>query len=301
MISILLGGSLALGCARTGLDHDTQGAATSTSDANPSGAVTSAPGSATDVSTMAASAATAPGTSGSTDPTCSSLSCDDDLPDGPCDVFAQDCPEGHKCVPYIADGDNAWNDVKCVEVSGADKPGDSCMSEGGGGGIDSCMKGAICWGLDMNNVGVCVAQCAGSAERPFCDAPTFCYSAGDDVLHLCLMDDCDPLQQDCLLPTEVCYPLGDGFSCTLDDSGAAGQANDPCDFTTVCDSGLMCAEAATVGMGCAPGSTGCCTPFCTFPDGACPNPDQQCVQYFDPSQLPPNDPYLDIGFCGLPK
>ena len=153
----------------------------------------------------------------------------------------------------------------------------------------------------MNGVGICVAQCTGDAGAPVCDAPTFCHSDGGEVLHLCLKDDCDPLQQDCLLLTQVCYPFGDGFTCRWDDSGGEGQANDPCEFIEVCDKGLMCAEAALVGMGCAPGSTGCCTLFCTFPGGACPNPDQQCVQYFDPLQLPPNDPYLDIGFCGLPS
>jgi hypothetical protein len=46
---------------------------------------------------------------------------------------------------------------------------------------------------------------------------------------------------------------------------------------------------------------GCCTPFCEFPDGACPNPDQQCVQWFDPMMLPEGDPQLDIGFCGVPQ
>lgn len=300
VVSIMFGGLLALGCASDSLDHETQGAATSTSDVSPPGSVTSAPDSATDASTMATATVTAPGTSGSTSATCNFVNCNDDFPDGPCDVFDQDCPEGQKCTPHIADGDGAWNDAKCVQVSGTDKPGDMCTSEEGGSGIDSCIKGAICWGLNMDNVGTCVAQCTGSAEAPVCDAPTFCYSAGDDVLHLCLKDDCDPLQQDCLLLTEVCYPFGDGFICTVDDSGAEGQANDPCEFTMVCDKGLMCADAAIVGMGCAPGSTGCCTPFCKFSEGTCPNPDQQCVQYFDPSQLPPNDPYLDIGFCGLP-
>lgn len=66
------------------------------------------------------------------------------------------------------------------------------------------------------------------------------------------------------------------------------------------DPGLMCAYAALVGLGCLEGSMGCCTPFCMYPDGACPNPDQQCVQYFDPIDLPADDPWLDIGFCGVP-
>ena len=78
------------------------------------------------------------------------------------------------------------------------------------------------------------------------------------------------------------------------------QANDSCAAINVCDKGLMCADAAFVGTGCLD-VFGCCTPFCKFPGGACPNPDQQCVQYFDPMQLPENDPQLGIGVCGLPK
>lgn len=295
VISLFLGGALAVSCAGDGSDSETS---TSTTGGKSSGSASSA----TDASTMPTVTTTELGTSGATDATCSFLGCDnDDLPDGPCDVFNQDCPQGQKCVPYIADGDGAWNDAKCFDVSGADEPGDMCTSEGGGSGIDSCTKGAVCWGIDMNGVGTCVAQCAGSAADPVCDAPYYCHSSGDDVLHLCLQDDCNPLQQDCLILTDVCYPFGDGFTCTLDDSGENGLANDPCEFLAVCDKGLMCADAAIVGMGCLPGSAGCCTPFCKFPGGACPNPDQKCVQYFDALQLPPNDAYLDIGFCGIPK
>jgi len=62
----------------------------------------------------------------------------------------------------------------------------------------------------------------------------------------------------------------------------------------------MCAEVAFAGMGCEGGSSGCCTPFCKFAEGVCPNVDQQCLQFFDAEQLPPNDPLLDIGVCGIP-
>ena len=61
-----------------------------------------------------------------------------------------------------------------------------------------------------------------------------------------------------------------------------------------------CGDAMFVGAGCAPGSLGCCTPFCMFPGGNCQNPDPQCVQWFDPAELPEGDPRLDIGACGLP-
>ncbi len=113
---------------------------------------------------------------------------------------------------------------------------------------------------------------------------------------------CNPLLQDCLFdPAEGCYALNDEFICSPDASGAEGQANDLCEHANVCDKGLLCADAVFVGTGCAKGSKGCCTPFCEVPDGTCPNPDQKCIQWLDPMQLPPNDPLLNVGACGVPS
>ncbi len=62
----------------------------------------------------------------------------------------------------------------------------------------------------------------------------------------------------------------------------------------------LCAEGVLVGAGCPPDEARCCTPFCQYPGGACPNPDQQCLQYYDTMQFPPGDPWLDVGVCGIP-
>jgi hypothetical protein len=310
--STLLLAALVIGCTTSDAGNDTD-ASTSTSTGNAtnpsgsqSGSVTSAPGSATDgmgsdsTPTMATASTTTSGTSdgsATTEP-CSFLNCDDMNVMNECDTWAQDCPEGQKCTPYIADGGGGWNVAKCVDVIGTDKPGDECTSEGAASGIDTCIEGVMCWGVDMNGNGTCVSMCSGSPDAPFCEEG-FCTIAAEGVLHLCFRD-CDPLLQDCTVNGDVCYPIADGFTCAPDASGDEGQANDPCEFINVCDKGLMCAEAESVGTGCMPGATGCCTPFCPFPDGPCPNPDQQCVQYFDPALFPENDPLLDIGFCGVP-
>ena len=119
------------------------------------------------------------------------------------------------------------------------------------------------------------------------------------TLNLCLSN-CDPLLQNCGGPDDLCIPNGDSFVCVEDDSGEEGQSNDPCEFPNVCDPGLVCLDPATAGAGCDPAAGGCCTPFCEFPDSACPNPDQSCVQWFDPMMLPENDPQLDIGVCAVP-
>jgi len=49
------------------------------------------------------------------------------------------------------------------------------------------------------------------------------------------------------------------------------------------------------------GSQGCCQPFCDFVnmDQPCPNPDQKCVQWFDPMMpIPPGSE--DVGVCSIP-
>jgi len=311
VVSSLFAGTLALGCVSNDPGDATQGAAastTSTSSGNQSGSVTSAPGSATDgtasdsAPTSATATTTGPGTSADTSSTgegCSFVC--EDMPAEPfeCDSFAQDCPEGQKCAAYIPDGGAAWSGWRCVDVTGTDEPGEPCTMEEVASGADSCIKGAMCWEVDMNGDGYCVALCTGTAEAPVCENKASCTISADASLILCLPT-CHPLLQDCHNPSDVCYPVNDSFACAADASGDEGQSGDPCEFINVCDEGLMCADAALVGMGCPPGSTGCCTPFCNFPNGACPNPDQQCVQYFDPMELPPNDPRLDIGVCGVP-
>src|SRR5690606_38571371 len=35
---------------------------------------------------------------------------------GECDVFAQDCPKGEKCMPWANDGGGSWNATTCSPV-----------------------------------------------------------------------------------------------------------------------------------------------------------------------------------------
>ncbi len=310
-VSSIFCGALALGCAGEDSDNDTQSATTSTSSTssvNPSGSVTSAPASATDetigdsaptMATATLTASTSASDSGSTGEPCSFLTCDDVPNRGTdCDPFFQNCPEGQKCAFWSDDGSNTWNATRCVEVTGTGKPGDDCTLEDNLTGIDSCIKGAMCWNPDEEGIGTCIALCTGSAEAPVCAAGS-CTISGDGVLTVCLKG-CDPLLQDCDDPADLCIPNGDDFVCVVDGGGAQGQANDPCEFVNVCDPGLVCLDPAPAGAGCDQAAGGCCTPFCKFPGGACPNPDQSCVQWFDPEQLPENDPQLDIGVCAVP-
>lgn len=299
---------MVIGCAKDGSGDGTHDTTTSTISASStmsttsgdaSGSVTSTPGSDS-VPTMATTTAEL-STSGSTGEPCELLACGD-MPQSKqeCDNFAQDCPEGQKCSAYYSTLEfGYWDSTQCVEVTGTDKPGDACVSEGVTAGIDSCIEGAMCWAVDMNGVGTCVALCSGSDGAPVCEFPGYCQISAEGVLNLCY-GYCNPLLQDCPKANEACYASDfDRLACAPDESNGAGQNGESCDFINQCKAGLTCADAMFVGAGCAPGSAGCCTPFCKFPDGACPNPDQQCVQYFDNMQVPPDNPYLDIGICGI--
>ncbi len=300
----------ALGCASEDSGNDTQSSTTSTSSTtsdSQSGTATSAPGSSTDETvgesapTMASVTTTAPATTSdgsSTGEACSFLNCDDMLGDQ-CDNFAQDCPEGQKCAAWADDGSNSWNAVKCVEVTGTGTPGDDCTTEGNLTGMDSCIEGVMCWNTNAEGIGTCIALCTGSTEAPMCPKNTPCSIYAGGSLNLCLSF-CDPLLQDCP-GADLCIPNVTNFVCVVDAGGEEGQANDPCEFANVCDPGLICLDPATGGAGCEQAAGGCCTPFCKFPDGACPNPDQSCVQWFDPMMLPENDPQLDIGVCAVPS
>ncbi|HET6585883.1 MAG TPA: ribulose phosphate epimerase [Nannocystaceae bacterium] len=230
-------------------------------------------------------------------------------PSGPatCDPWAQDCPEGEKCMPYEADPVDAlvWDALGCFPlVANAKQPGDSCTVTGNGvSGIDDCELGAMCMGVDDETlVGVCVAMCEGTAASPRCaDTSTTCIIANDGVILVCLPQ-CDPLVQDCA-EGEGCYESGTGgFFCFAQDETAAGDAayGESCMTLNFCNPGLMCAPASTV-----PGCTSeyCCTEFCDAALGpeqcAGAAGGQTCTPYFAVDATPPG--FDDVGVCAVPQ
>jgi hypothetical protein len=215
---------------------------------------------------------------------------------GECDPWAQDCPEGEKCSAYANDGGTAWNDTKCVGVAAnPGQPGDACSVEGSGvSGIDSCDVGAMCWDVDAENEGVCVALCTGSPEAPVCDGGFGC-AVANDVLNLCLSL-CDPLAQDCP-GDDLCVANGDQFLCVLDASGDAGQAFDPCEFANACDAGLLCVDPGASSE-CDVSAGGCCSPLCDLDAPSCPGADQQCLPWFEEGSAPPG--FEQVGICAVP-
>ena len=282
------------------------GPATSVGDTGTPATTGVAPTSTTTLGPCVTAACTTDASSSSTG--CTFLGCDSDTgtcqgpTEGcPCDVVGQDCPDGQTCAPVIPDDGASWSETRCVPVTGDGQPGDACVSKSVADGLDDCAKGSMCWDVDDQGHGKCVEQCSGSSRAPFCANMSPCTIAANAALALCLPA-CSPLLQDCN-EGNACYPIQGSFMCEPDASGDGGQANAPCEFINVCEAGLMCAEEAFVGAGCPQGSIGCCSPFCDLSDpAACPNPDQQCVAFFDPMNVPdwPSDA-ADIGVCGLPS
>jgi hypothetical protein len=216
-----------------------------------------------------------------------------------CDVFKQDCDPGQKCTAWAEGGGGAWNATKCVDITGDGAPGEPCTTIGGGvSGMDDCRLGAMCWDVNIENQGVCIALCTGTPDAPVCPPKSRCAIGQEGILNLCIPT-CDPLLQDCP-GDDLCIPNGDSFLCVLDASGEMGAINDPCEFANACDQGLVCLNTAIASAACQQGLQGCCQPFCKFPDSPCPNPDQECLQWFDPMmEFPPE--YENVGICAIPQ
>lgn len=221
-----------------------------------------------------------------------------------CDVWAQDCTTGFKCMACNDDGSSSWNSSCCTPIADEPKrPGEPCTVVGSGvSGVDDCELGAMCWDVDpVTLMGRCVAQCLGVEANPICADPCLsCSIYADGWLQLCHAD-CDPLIQDCSRG-EACVPTGDSFVCAPDVSGDEGVIGDPCAFPNVCDPSLFCANQDAV-PNC--DSTGCCAPFCdlSVPDEcAALLPGTSCVPWY-PEGLSPEACLLGrgvVGACVIP-
>lgn len=212
-----------------------------------------------------------------------------------CDPWAQDCPEGEKCVPYVSSDGGLWDAHKCVPVMGEQAPGESCESAGPVEATDDCDITSFCWNVDNEGVGgECVRFCSGTPDAPICPSASQCLIDGNGVFNLCI-GICDPLIQDCGAG-QACYWDGGSFSCapTTQDI-PAGQ---PCGFVNDCALGLICVGASAV-PDCA--GANCCTAYCDLEQGdagCAALPGTSCVPFFEEGQEPPSNPTL--GVCQVP-
>jgi hypothetical protein len=210
-----------------------------------------------------------------------------------CDPYAQDCADGQKCTWWANNGGSVWNATKCVPI--AEDPAqidEPCVAVGGGvSGEDNCDKGLMCWDVDAEGSGICIAFCLGSEREPTCPPGYGCVAGRD--LALCI-DICDPLAQDCA-GDDLCLPIDNTYLCVLDASGELGKLNDPCEYANACDKGLICLGPQAASE-CDQGATGCCQPMCHLNQPDCPGAGQICEPIYEPQ--PPL--FEHIGYCTLP-
>jgi hypothetical protein len=178
-----------------------------------------------------------------------------------CDSYAQDCPDGEKCVPYGSTGGN-WDAFKCVPVLGDQKPGEPCHYSGVAEATDDCDATSACWDvmdLDGEWIGSCAPFCTGTEDDPQCPDSPGCvdYSCliASFSINLCVHT-CDPLAQDCSAGL-ACYWANNGFNCIFSTQDL--PIGEVCAYINDCVGGSGCTESELL-PNCAGAS--CCTPFC---------------------------------------
>jgi hypothetical protein len=217
--------------------------------------------------------------------------------DGPwftdCDSFAQDCPEGEKCVPYATSG-NSWDALKCVPIMGDQAPGEPCMYDGPFESTDDCDGTSWCLDSRGEGVGVCHAFCSGTPDTPECPPMSQCSISGAGVVNICLPS-CDPIIQDCP-EGAACFWSNIDFTCIVTTQDI--PLGDPCGFVNDCAEGNMCTTADVLPACIA---AACCANFCDLGLGdmqCAVTPGTVCVPFFEQGMAPPW--YEHVGLCVLP-
>lgn len=225
-----------------------------------------------------------------------------DMPIDPmsCDLWAQDCAPGQKCVPYVSGPGQSYDAFKCVDVQGDQAPGEPCTSVGPSEAIDDCDATSICFNLTEEGEGFtgnCVAQCVGTPEMPSCEGEAYCSLSGDSSLALCFPL-CNPLEQSDCGEGFGCYWAGQNFTCLAETQNLPTGAD--CGFLNDCAPGLVCLVPEFV-----PGCEGspCCAPFCDIEQGDQPCeealPGTSCVSFWEDGMAEPG--YENVGVCITPE
>ncbi len=244
-----LGG--ALGC---GPSVDDDSLASGSSTASGDGSSSGGPATLTlGTRTGTAGADTSTGSAaGTTDPECSPDETEEPrkfdvgtLP--PCDIWAQDCEAGSKCIPF----DHAW--LACVTQDPAPlADGDVCEPAAES---DPCGPTSWC-ALDPGGATAsCTPMCTGSPSDPVCPPDRVCIIDDERIVAECQIP-CDPFDPNAC-GEGTCQRTDRGFGCQ--ESGGASEG-ERCDQDDSCGRGLRCAAADEVG-GCCESS--CCAAYCS--------------------------------------
>jgi len=227
--------------------------------------------------------------------------------DSDCDIWAQNCPEGQKCMPVSLDDVDGNEAAQCRPVvADPDGVGEPCTVLGKSSeGLDTCPEGHFCWRDDWaSQLGTCLALCIGSPGDPSCPGPDLvCELDPSGVENLCVRH-CDPLAPDCpgddlCVPDHVGDPEAGHFMCIHDASGDEGQVFDPCTKINTCDQGLHCGSAFMIPECGGDPEKLCCMPYCdlTVEPDVCPGVGEECFKWHQ-GVTPPG--LEEVGLCGVP-
>jgi hypothetical protein len=218
---------------------------------------------------------------------------------GDCDVWAQNCPENTKCMPWDCNIEPMWIGHGCRDVfPDSAGVGDPCtVIDSPYSGFDDCVVGAMCWNADDALSGTCAALCGGSEDDPLCDADRTCFIGLDGILPVCVPR-CDPLASACADDEECIHNVDNdpepGFACVIDELVGAFTYGEDCTDGLLCDTGLVCRGAQHVPD--CPGGR-CCTTLGRLSDPpACPDASQTCLPLYP---APPDGVDEDLCFCGV--
>jgi len=229
-------------------------------------------------------------------------------PQGECIVWSDECGPDQKCMPWSLESDEIPDEIRCCAAP--QNPaivGESCeVLDYNGSCLDDCERGAMCVLDDPEGLtGQCRRFCQPGVGD--CDADETCktfYELLNDVptVPLC-MEQCDPLVQDCAVPSWLCIPDSptqsgqSGFICVSPPPGDPYGIFEPCALANQCDPGLVCVTADRV-PGC--GFLSCCTAYCALSDGDAEcqalDPNMRCIDWMSPDPT-----WSDVGVCALPE
>lgn len=216
-----------------------------------------------------------------------------------CDLAAQDCPAGFRCVPFTTHEVEYLSDATiCTPVvEPAVDHLDPCQADTRGC-TDDCGQGDYCYPNVGDYGGLCLGFCGNDGDDAGCNAGELCLSCTKCTIGTCIPG-CDPLVGECPEGAPTCtFALGSGFGCVPRGEGIAGLG-EQCQGYDWCAPGLHCVNEGDVD-GC-DGLGACCTELCDLidDDPGCSNPAHACITLFWPGPAPAGQEH--VGVCALPE
>ncbi len=266
-------------------------------------------GTAETSSSTAATTTTAAETSTSADSvTTADTSTTDEPPQGECILYADECGPDQKCMPWSLDDDEVPDEIRCCAT--VDNPhlvGEPCeVLDYNGSCLDTCERGALCMLDDPEQLtGQCRRFCQPGANE--CQPDETCKSfyelLNDTPTVPVCMEQCDPLAQDCAVPSWHCIPDSptqsgqSGFICVSPPPDEPLPLFEVCALANQCEKGLVCIVADRV-PDCS--LLSCCTSYCSLSEGDAPcqalHPEMRCIDWMSPDPT-----WADVGVCALPE